>query len=81
MTDTTYETAARDLQRPHAAAKTHHVPPNLPAYMTEVYDWAYVDPAWVRWLDHNLVVKTLLFCNDRRMMRRYLERIRPGMRV
>ena len=24
----------------------------VPAYMTEVYDWAYVDPKWVRVLDH-----------------------------
>lgn len=55
--------------------------PEVPAYMHEVYDWAYVDPSWVRWLDHNIVVKTLLFGNDRRLMRRYLERIRPGMHV
>lgn len=55
--------------------------PPLPAYMTKVYDWAYVDPVWVRWLDHNLIVKTLLFFNDRRLMRRYLDRVQPGMRV
>lgn len=77
MIDTTYETAAQDRER---VARTQAAPA-LPAYMTEVYDWAYVNPAWVRWLDHNIVVKTLLFCNDRRMMRRYLARIRPGMRV
>lgn len=53
----------------------------VPSYMREVYDWAYVNPAWVRWLDHNAVVKTLLFGNDRRLMRRYLSRIQPGMRV
>lgn len=79
MIDTTYETAERD-----AAASVRHAPalsPEMPSYMTDVYDWAYVDPAWVRWLDHNLVVKTLLFGNDRRLMRRYLSRIRPGMRV
>lgn len=56
-------------------------PLEVPAYMRDVYDWAYVDPAWVRWLDHNLVVSTLLFGNDRRLMRRYLARIKPGMRV
>ncbi|WP_217423363.1 rhodoquinone biosynthesis methyltransferase RquA [Uliginosibacterium aquaticum] len=78
MIDTTYETAERD------AASPRHIPPaspEMPSYMTDVYDWAYVDPAWVRWLDHNLVVKTLLFGNDRRLMRRYLSRIQPGMRV
>lgn len=73
MTDTTYEEAARRA----AAADSCE----LPAYMRDVYDWAYVNPAWVRWLDHNLVVRTLLFLNDQRLMRRYLDRIRPGMRV
>jgi ubiquinone/menaquinone biosynthesis C-methylase UbiE len=53
----------------------------LPAYMTEVYDWAYVNPRWVRWLDRNIVVKTLLFGNDQRLIRAYLSRINPGMRV
>ncbi|MDP5239962.1 rhodoquinone biosynthesis methyltransferase RquA [Uliginosibacterium sp. 31-16] len=83
MIDTTYEAAKQDQQLAHAAPRLTHPTPctEMPAYMTEVYDWAYVDPAWVRWLDHNLVVKTLLFCNDQRLMRRYLERIRPGMRV
>lgn len=53
----------------------------VPAYMREVYDWAYVDPRKVHWLDRNIVVKTLLFFNDQRLMRAYLARIRPGMRV
>ncbi|MDQ7990330.1 MAG: rhodoquinone biosynthesis methyltransferase RquA [Candidatus Dactylopiibacterium sp.] len=86
MSDTSCETL--DLKRPSPAADARRpappaavVPPEVPAYMHEVYDWAYVNPAWVRWLDHNIVVKTLLFGNDRRLMRRYLERLRPGMRV
>ena len=53
----------------------------LPAYMTEVYDWAYVNPRYVRWLDRNIVVRVLLFANDQRLMRAYLEQIRPGSRV
>lgn len=56
-------------------------PPEVPDYMTEIYDWAYVSPAWVEKLDNNLVVRTLLFLNDQRLMRAYLQRIRPGMRV
>ncbi|GAB4057028.1 rhodoquinone biosynthesis methyltransferase RquA [Uliginosibacterium sediminicola] len=55
--------------------------PALPAYMTDVYDWAYVSPRWVRWLDRNSVVRTLLFGNDQRLMQAYLERIEPGMHV
>ena len=53
----------------------------VPAYMTEVYDWAYVDPKWVRALDHNWVVRVLLFLNDQRLMRAYLNEIKEGTRV
>ncbi|MCL2644548.1 MAG: rhodoquinone biosynthesis methyltransferase RquA [Betaproteobacteria bacterium] len=53
----------------------------LPEYMTEVYDWAYVDPKKVRWLDRNLVVRVLLFFNDQRLMRAYLNEIKEGMHV
>jgi ubiquinone/menaquinone biosynthesis C-methylase UbiE len=53
----------------------------VPQYMIEVYDWAYVDPDWVRVLDHNWVVRVLLFLNDRRLMRVYLNEIEEGMRV
>lgn len=53
----------------------------VPDYMTEVYDWAYVNPRWVRALDRNVVVRTLLFLNDRRLMRAYLDEIREGMSV
>jgi ubiquinone/menaquinone biosynthesis C-methylase UbiE len=53
----------------------------VPEYMTEVYDWAYVDPKWVRALDHNWVVRVLLFLNDQRLMRAYLDEIKEGMRV
>ncbi len=49
--------------------------------MTEVYEWAYVSPRWVRFLDRNIVVRTLLFGNDQRLIRAYLERIEPGMKV
>ena len=53
----------------------------VPAYMTEVYDWAYVDPKWVQALDRNIVVRILLFLNDQRLMRAYLNEIEPGMKV
>lgn len=56
-------------------------PPPVPEYMQEVYNWAYIKPGNVEKLDHNVVVSTLLFLNDQRMMRAYLDRIRPGMRV
>lgn len=55
--------------------------PRTPAYVHEVYHWAYVDPRRVRWLERNWVVRLILFGNDRRLMAAYLNRIRPGMRV
>lgn len=76
LTETTFETAADALTEfplPEA--------PPVPEYMTEVYNWAYIEPRNVEKLDHNIVVRTLLFMNDQRMMRAYIERIRPGMRV
>ena len=48
----------------------------VPAYMTEVYDWAYVDPKWVQALDRNWVVRVLLFLNDQRLMSAYLNEIK-----
>lgn len=80
MIDTTFE-AAPKLSASASPDHSTKTAAEMPSYMTEVYDWAYVNPAWVRWLDHNLIVKTLLFGNDQRLMRRYLDRIRPGMRV
>ncbi|MDR2614346.1 MAG: rhodoquinone biosynthesis methyltransferase RquA [Candidatus Accumulibacter sp.] len=53
----------------------------VPDYMIEVYDWAYVDPKWAHALDHNWVVRVLLFFNDQRLIRAYLNEIEEGMRV
>ncbi|GGP17930.1 rhodoquinone biosynthesis methyltransferase RquA [Silvimonas iriomotensis] len=50
----------------------------VPEYLIDVYDWAYVNPRQVKRLDHNWVVKTLLFGNDQRLMRAYLNEIKPG---
>lgn len=68
---------------------TENLPPSavdpyyegVPEYMVKVYDWAYVDPNWVRVLDHNWVVRILLFFNDQRLIRAYLDEIEEGMRV
>ena len=49
--------------------------------MTEVYDWAYINPTKVRLLDRNLVFRSLLFFNDRRLTNAYLKEVARGMRV
>ncbi|MBE9609468.1 rhodoquinone biosynthesis methyltransferase RquA [Chitinilyticum piscinae] len=69
------------MTRNHPELKENPYYEGVPEYMTEVYDWAYVDPNWVKFLDRNLVVTTLLFGNDQRLMRSYLAEIEPGMRV
>ncbi|MDR0380112.1 MAG: rhodoquinone biosynthesis methyltransferase RquA [Candidatus Accumulibacter sp.] len=58
-----------------------HYYDGVPKYMVDVYDWAYVDPKWAHALDRNLVVRILLFLNDQRLMRAYLNEVEEGMRV
>ena len=69
------------MTKNHASLAIDPYYDGVPAYMTEVYDWAYVDPKWVRVLDHNLVVRVQLFLNDQRLIRAYLNEIKEGMRV
>ena len=56
-------------------------PKEIPAYMKEVYDWAYVNPRNVEWLDRPIVVSTLLFLNDKRLMQSVLDEIEPGQKM
>lgn len=69
------------MTKNHASLAIDPYYDGVPAYMTEVYDWAYVDPKWVRVLDRNLVVRVQLFLNDQRLIRSYLNEIKEGMRV
>ncbi len=48
---------------------------------TYIYDWAYVNPFRAGLLDRNIVVTILLFFNDQRLMRSYLNEIKEGMKV
>lgn len=72
---------AIDTVLPAPAPKADPYYQDVPEYMTEVYDWCYVSPGRARLLDRNLVVKALLFGNDQRLMRAYLDLIKPGMKV
>ena len=72
---------AIDTLLPAPAPKADPYYQDVPEYMTEVYDWCYVSPGRARLLDRNLVVKTLLFGNDQRLIRAYLDLIEPGMKV
>ena len=54
---------------------------SLPAYLRDVYAWAYLNPRNARFLDHEAVVSTLLFGNSGRLRRAVLEELQPGQRV
>lgn len=53
----------------------------LPAYLSEIYRWAYLDPRNVRFLDRDSVVSAILFGNSARLQRSLLSEISPGNRV
>jgi SAM-dependent methyltransferase len=53
----------------------------LPAYLRDVYSWAYLNPRNARLLDNELVVNTLLWGNSGRLRRALLAEITAGDRV
>ena len=55
--------------------------PQVPAYLREVYDWAYINPRNVRLLDRESVVATILWGNHNRLRQSAFEEIRPGQQV
>ena len=66
------------MTKNHASLAIDPYYEGVPAYMTEVYDWAYVNPKWVRALDRiSGWCAMLLFLNDQRLMRAYLDEIEP----
>jgi len=60
-----------------------HPPVNaaIPGYMAGFYDWIYVNPRTAARLDHDFVVRVLLFGQAGRLIRAYLDEIAPGTRV
>lgn len=53
----------------------------IPAYLRDVYRWAYLDRRNARLLDHEAVVTALLWGNSARLRRALLAEIEAGMRV
>jgi SAM-dependent methyltransferase len=53
----------------------------LPAYLTQTYTWAYLNPALLRWLDRPVVVSTILWGNANRLMRLALAEFQPGQHL
>lgn len=55
--------------------------PQVPAYLREIYDWAYLNPRNVRLLDRESIVATILWGNHNRLRQSAFEEIRPGQQV
>jgi len=55
--------------------------PKIPAYLRDVYYWAYLNPRNVRLLDHESVVSVILWGQHRRLQGAAFTELRPGQRV
>jgi ubiquinone/menaquinone biosynthesis C-methylase UbiE len=55
--------------------------PAIPAYMREVYYWAYLNSTNARLLDHDAIVSAILLGNNARLRRSLISEIRTGQRV
>lgn len=55
--------------------------PAIPAYLEKTYHWAYLDPRNAKYLDHELVVKTILWRQHRRLEKAAFSEIQPGTHV
>lgn len=55
--------------------------PEVPAYLREIYHWAYLNPRAVRFFDSELIVSLILWGNHRRLRRAAFAELRPGQSV
>jgi ubiquinone/menaquinone biosynthesis C-methylase UbiE len=55
--------------------------PVIPDYMQEIYYWAYLNPRNVKLLDRELVVRTILWQQHKRLQRLAFVEIEPGQNV
>ena len=53
----------------------------LPAYLRDVYTWAYLTPSLTGFLDRQAVVQTILWGNAQRLIGDVLAEVKPGDRV
>ncbi len=55
--------------------------PAVPDYLQDVYYWAYINPRNVRLLDREIVVRTILWQQHRKLQSAAFVEIEPGQRV
>jgi SAM-dependent methyltransferase len=54
---------------------------DVPGYMREIYDWAYLNPRNVRILDREVIVSLILWGNNKRLKRALFDEIAPAATV
>jgi SAM-dependent methyltransferase len=70
------------IEKPgRGALRLHKFTPIVPAYLEEVYSWAYLNPRNVALLDRPWVVSAILWGNYGKLLRATLAEVRPGARV
>jgi ubiquinone/menaquinone biosynthesis C-methylase UbiE len=82
------EYPACTLSMPAGGVVDSHTPesplasaPELPEYMQKTYFWAYVNPRNVRLLDREIVVRTILWQQHRKLQKLAFSEIQPGQSV
>lgn len=55
--------------------------PEIPAYLQDTYYWAYINPRNVRWLDREIVVRTILWQQHNKLQKLAFSEIDPGQNV
>lgn len=60
---------------------TDAIAPAIPGYLRKTYYWAYLNPRNVRLLDHEVVVKTILWRQHRRLEKAAFAEIARGQHV
>lgn len=75
------ETGAHARERSNDGLASARCRRAVPAYLREVYRWAYLDPRNARLLDREAVVSALLWGNSGRLRRALLAEILSGNRV
>jgi len=71
------DTASRD----RSALPGDPANPAIPAYLREVYYWAYLDATNARLLDHDAIVSLILLGNNARLRRSLISEIMTGQHV
>jgi len=63
------------------AKSTASSAPEIPAYLQETYYWAYINPRNVKLLDREIVVRTILWQQHRKLQNLAFAEIQPGQSV